>query len=63
MQQVSLRVVRMAYGYTEEETAEYCEVSKETYDKYENDVGEIPASVATKIHTLFGVSLDALYIG
>lgn len=57
----TIRAVRISFGYTEEEVANYCKITVEVYTSYENDFGTTPKSIAVMIKRLFGVPLDKIY--
>ena len=63
MFEISLKVARELSGYTVEEVANQCDLTKDCYMAYEDDFGKAPAEIAFMVHSLFRISLDSIYIG
>ncbi len=60
---LSLRIVRVCFGYTVEEVAEYCGVSVKSLEAYEMDSGKMPINTALKVKKLYATPLDSIFIG
>lgn len=50
---LSLRGVRVCFGYTVEEVAEYCGISVKSLEAYEMDSGKMPINTALKVKKLY----------
>jgi len=62
MFKITLRTARELSGYSIKEIASQCNLTEDCYREYENDFGKTPASIAFRIHSLFKICLDTIYI-
>lgn len=60
---LTLKAVRISFGYTLEEAAKHCDIPENYLSELEIDSGEMPPNVAMKLMNLYGVSPDAIYFG
>lgn len=57
----SLKAVRELSGYSIEDVAEYCEVSRNTIRKYENDHTKLPLHLIIKFSFLYNLHPSVLF--
>ena len=58
--QFTLRMIRDASGYTQEEVALYCGLKEDNYRELENDFSKAPTRVAYAVRSLLKISLDSI---
>ena len=60
---MTLRSIRTAFDYTQEEVARYCKISPYLLENYEKDTSLIPIDIIRKLNKLFSIPLAIIYIG
>lgn len=60
---LTLLTARELRGYTIDEVALACGVTREDMRRYEINTGEMPFSIARKIKRLFGIKIEQIIIG
>ena len=63
MFKITLRAARISCGYTVEEVAEYCGVTTDKLNEFENDCKGMPISIGLKISNLYNLPPSAIFIG
>lgn len=63
MHQITLRKLRTTRDYSVSKVAEYCGVSEEVYQSFEDDCSEMPISIGRKIREFFNIPLQCIFIG
>ena len=53
-----IRDLRESKNYTQQQLADYLNVSQTTYSRYENGVLDIPSNVLKKLASFYQVTLD-----
>lgn len=61
--QYSLKELRARYNMTQLETAKKMGVSLTTYNAWEKDIGHVKVSKVKELATLFGVTLNDIFLG
>jgi len=63
MFQISLKTARELSGYTVEEVAEYCRVTIDEFNEFENDCKDMPISIGLKVSNLYNFLPSTIFIG
>jgi len=62
MFEFNLENTRKCRGYSTKDISIYCGIGQEEYICFEHNPGEIPVSIAEKLHRLLNISIDSIYV-
>lgn len=59
----TLKALRVNYGLTAEEVSRKISIHHQTLLKYEKNSSKIPMDLLSRLATLYGVSMDDIFLG